>query len=288
MAKEFMCALNIFLTALDDQDEAPIRWNWQHHLLLGCEILFSTPDIQRKTLAEIACLVLSSSTYDISCINATIELHKKGLLSLDALMKATEAEIAAVIKPCGIQDKRAGFLKKMAKMVKESEKWKGEFPCDVDELQKIEGVGPKAAKVLATECFGFPVGVPSDVHVVEAVIGYGFVDFGKLEKNLTPSQAEELLLTWMQPRKLNLANRTFGSMAQLFTQDLKTVVTEKQKILAGSVVEALDDYLHKPLHLQMVWCGIAMLKQHYRELAAANSVAADKKNRRVLFNALSN
>lgn len=87
-----------------------------------------------------------------------------------SLSKATYAEVFDFIKSCSYPNNKSKHLVEMAKtLVKD---FNGVIPSDVDELQKIPGVGRKTANVIASIVFHKPV-MAVDTHVfrVSARIG---------------------------------------------------------------------------------------------------------------------
>jgi len=87
-----------------------------------------------------------------------------------SLSKATYAEVFKLIKSCSYPNNKSRHLVEMAKtLVKD---FNGVIPSDVDELQKIPGVGRKTANVIASVVFHKPV-MAVDTHVfrVSARIG---------------------------------------------------------------------------------------------------------------------
>lgn len=70
----------------------------------------------------------------------------------DVLASASEADVAAVIKPLGFSNQRAGQLIRMAKALVED--YGGAVPLDVADLQRLPGVGPYTAAVIASTLTG--------------------------------------------------------------------------------------------------------------------------------------
>ena len=139
LGRELLSVLNIFLTAMDDRGEAPVRWNWNYELLKRCELLDST-DVRKKLLANLICLILSQATRDHDCIGGTEALHKAGLLDIEALAKADLSTIEQCIVKCGIVG-RAKAIQEMAQIV--LEKHGGVVPSDYNTLMSLSCVGRK-------------------------------------------------------------------------------------------------------------------------------------------------
>ena len=80
-----------------------------------------------------------------------------------ALAKAEPAEIEPIIKTCGLFHNKAKNLVLMAREL--TARFGGEVPADVDELQKLPGVGRKTANCVMCEAFKDPQGIAVDTHV---------------------------------------------------------------------------------------------------------------------------
>ena len=80
-----------------------------------------------------------------------------------ALAKAEPAEIEPIIKTCGLFHNKAKNLVLMAREL--TVRFGGEVPADVDELQKLPGVGRKTANCVMCEAFKDPQGIAVDTHV---------------------------------------------------------------------------------------------------------------------------
>lgn len=83
---------------------------------------------------------------------------------------ASQEVIFEYIKSCSYPNNKAKYLAQTAKIL--AEKYDGKVPEDVDELQKLPGVGRKTAHVIASVLFRQPK-MPVDTHVfrVSARIG---------------------------------------------------------------------------------------------------------------------
>jgi endonuclease III len=274
MAKGFLQVMNIFLISLDDRNLAPLRWNWDYELLKACDMLEST-NISEKLLMNMTCLILSKATQDKDCINGTAELKKKGLLTINALADAKLEDIQVCIRGCGIDHKRSKELKDMAITVRD--KYNGMMPSDMEALMAIYGVGRKSSLLMITEMFGFFTGLPPDKHVNEAPLAYKLVEAQNDAAKITPEQAEASLRTWIDHHRLPSVNKIFGSFAQLFTNKYKTVNKGTSQDDLQQMMAAMNDYLHKPMHLEFLWCAIKLVRCHYRAVSAAKVAAGERK-----------
>lgn len=106
-----------------------------------------------------------------------------------SLAKAPVEKIFELIKSCSYPNNKANHLAGMSKMLVKD--FNGEVPADIDELQKLPGVGRKTANVIASVIFNMPaLAVDTHVHRVSSRIG--------LTSNAkTPLQTEEQLIKYI-------------------------------------------------------------------------------------------
>jgi endonuclease-3 len=111
-----------------------------------------------------------------------------------ALSEATIEEIFELIRSCSYPNNKAKHLSGMAKMLMDT--FKGEVPDNIDELQKLPGVGRKTANVIASVVFDKPA-MAVDTHVFRVAARIGLTNKAKTpletEKQLVEQIPEELL-----------------------------------------------------------------------------------------------
>ena len=76
----------------------------------------------------------------------------------------------------------------------------GKVPADVDELQKLQGVGRKTANVVASVLYDIPT-MPVDTHVFRVSERVGLTQNAK-----NPLQSEKQLVKYFPKDKLNIAH----------------------------------------------------------------------------------
>jgi endonuclease III len=114
------------------------------------------------------------------------------------LAETEEKEVFNLIKSCSYPNNKTAHLIKMAKMV--MEKFGGEIPADVEDLQKLPGVGRKTANVVASVAFNQPrLAVDTHVFRVAARIGLTF-------RAKNPLQTELQLLKYLPEEKISIAH----------------------------------------------------------------------------------
>ena len=111
------------------------------------------------------------------CTDKRVNLTAKDLFDkfpdMRAIMQATDEDIAAVIKPCGLTGSKTASVKDFAShMVND---WGGIIPDDVDELMKVRGIGRKIANLIVGEVYGTPA-VVVDTHCKRVMKRIGITD----------------------------------------------------------------------------------------------------------------
>ncbi len=114
-----------------------------------------------STFELMVAVILSAQCTDKRVNTLTPELFK----AFPDANKLAEAEISDVfeyIKSCSYPNNKAKNLVGMAKTL--LSEFNGEFPSDVEDLQKLPGVGRKTANVIASVVFNKPA-LAVDTHV---------------------------------------------------------------------------------------------------------------------------
>ena len=91
-----------------------------------------------------------------------------------AMAAASSDEVAEIIHSLGFFRSKAKNLVALAQMV--TADFGGEVPADVDELQKLPGVGRKTANCVMCEAFKDPQGIAVDTHVFRVSHRIGLAD----------------------------------------------------------------------------------------------------------------
>ena len=114
------------------------------------------------------------------------------------LAEAKKEEVFELIKSCSYPDNKTSHLLGMAAMV--VDKFGGQIPSDVDELQKLPGVDRKTANVIASVAFNQPkMAVDTHVHRVAARLGL-------TEGAKNPLQTELQLVKYIPEEKIPVAH----------------------------------------------------------------------------------
>ena len=114
-------------------------------------------------------VLLSANSTDKSVNKITPVLFKKAN-SPKKMVKLSRDEIYKIIKPCGLGPAKSLNILKLSKIV--LDKYDGKIPKDINELEKLPGVGHKTASVVASQAFGIPA-FAVDTHVHRLMYRWG-------------------------------------------------------------------------------------------------------------------
>jgi endonuclease-3 len=115
-----------------------------------------------------------------------------------SLAKARQEDVFEVIKSCSYPNNKAKNLIGMAKTL--LEQFNGTMPSEVDELQKLPGIGRKSANVLAAVIFNKPA-MAVDTHVFRVSARLGLTTNAK-----NPFQTEMQLVKYIPEDLIPLAH----------------------------------------------------------------------------------
>ena len=122
----------------------------------ACSLDYTDPF--RLTVA----VVLSAQCTDAAVNKATPLLWERFPTPAD-LAAADTSEIEEIIHPLGFYRAKAAKLKGLAQM--SVSEFGGTVPQDIDELQRLPGVGRKTANCVMCQAFRDPQGIAVDTHV---------------------------------------------------------------------------------------------------------------------------
>lgn len=137
-------------------------------------------------------VLLSAQTTDKGVNKVTPALWERYPTIAD-LAAADPADVGEIIRTIGFYRTKAANCLKCAQIV--LSEYGGEIPRDINELQKLPGVGRKTANVVLNEAFGIVEGIAVDTHVFRIAHR---LRFSKAE---TPAKTEDDLLA-LYPREL--------------------------------------------------------------------------------------
>ena len=106
-------------------------------------------------------VLLSAQCTDERVNKVTPHLFKLAS-SPEAMSKISQQKIYEIIKPCGLGPKKSSAILELSNIL--VDKFSGKIPQDINELEKLPGVGHKTASVVISQGFGIPA-FPVDTHI---------------------------------------------------------------------------------------------------------------------------
>ncbi|NOX86658.1 MAG: endonuclease III [Chlorobi bacterium] len=153
--------------------------------------------VYREPYELIVAVILSAQCTD-KRVNIITQSFYRKFPTVEALADADIQEIYEVIKSCSYPNNKAKHLSGMArKLVTEFD---GKLPSNVDDLQKLPGVGRKTANVLASVLFNKPA-MAVDTHVFRVSERIGLTTGSK-----NPLQTEKELVKYFPEELIPLAH----------------------------------------------------------------------------------
>lgn len=163
----------------------------KHNPDADTELNYSTP------YELLVAVILSAQCTDVRVNKITPALFEH-FPNVYALSLAAADEVFALIRSCSYPNNKTKHLIGMARMM--VEKYKGEVPSGINDLQKLPGVGRKTANVIASVIFNKPaMAVDTHVHRVSSRIGLTF-------NAKTPLETEKQLVKHIPQEKIPIAH----------------------------------------------------------------------------------
>ena len=106
-------------------------------------------------------VLLSAQCTDERVNKITPELFKKGNDAFTMAKLSTDL-IYNIIRPCGLAPQKSKAISELSKILVKN--FRGNVPENIDELEKLPGVGHKTASVVISQGFGHPA-FPIDTHI---------------------------------------------------------------------------------------------------------------------------
>jgi endonuclease-3 len=137
------------------------------------ELNFSTP------FELVVAVVLSAQERDAKVNEVTKELFKK-FNTPQQFANASLEEIEKEISSISFYRKKAEYIKQISQIL--VEKYGGEVPKSIEELEKLPGIGRKSANMILYNAFGINEGIAVDRHVLRVSQRLGLTQQQKPEK----------------------------------------------------------------------------------------------------------
>ncbi len=114
--------------------------------------------------------------------------------TLDALADAPLSEIAQIIRPCGLWQKKSENIKEECRAVRD--RFGGVVPDNMDDLLSLPGVGRKIANLLLGDIYGMPA-IVADTHCIRICGRFGMYP----EKLKDAHKVEKIMSELVEPEK---------------------------------------------------------------------------------------
>ena len=106
-------------------------------------------------------VLLSAQCTDERVNKITPKLFERGSNALE-MSKLSRDQIYKIIRPCGLAPQKSKAIYQLSRIL--LEKFNGDVPNSLEELEKLPGVGHKTASVVISQGFGVPA-FPVDTHI---------------------------------------------------------------------------------------------------------------------------
>jgi len=123
-------------------------------------------------------VVLSAQCTDRRVNEVTPALFAKARTP-EAMAKLPVAEIARIIRPCGLSPQKSRAIAGLSRII--VEKHGGQVPRTFEELEALPGVGHKTASVIMSQAWGVPA-FPVDTHIHRLAHRWGLSDGSSVEQ----------------------------------------------------------------------------------------------------------
>ena len=155
-------------------------------------------ELDYSTPFELLVAVILSAQCTDKRVNMITPGFFKSFPTPDILSEAEQEHVFELIKSCSYPNNKAKNLIGMAKVL--TDEFNGSVPSDVDELQKMPGVGRKTANVVAYVVYKKPA-MAVDTHVFRVAARLGLTTNAK-----TPLAAEKQLVKHIPEENINIAH----------------------------------------------------------------------------------
>lgn len=163
----------------------------QNHPVAETELHYKTP------YQLLVAVILSAQCTDKRVNMVTPALFKQ-FPEPEALAAADSDEVLHYIKSISYPNNKAKHLVGMAQMLVHD--FKGKIPSDINDLQKLPGVGRKTANVIASVIYNKPA-MAVDTHVFRVSARLGLTTNAK-----TPLETEKQLVKYIPEDKIAIAH----------------------------------------------------------------------------------
>ena len=140
----------------------------------------STPvPLNNKNVFELLVAVLLSAQCTDERVNKVTPSLFKIADNPFEMEKVPVEKIYKIIRPCGLAPKKSKAISNLSKIL--VNKFNGVVPKDINELEKLPGVGHKTASVVVSQGFGIPA-FPVDTHIHRLAQRWGLTNGKNVKK----------------------------------------------------------------------------------------------------------
>jgi endonuclease-3 len=168
-----------------------IAWFRENNPEAATELMYTDP-------YQLAVAVILSAQCTDKRVNIITPGFFKKFPDAASLANGTQDEVFELIKSCSYPNNKAKNLLGMARVL--TEQFGGLLPRDVEELQKLPGVGRKTANVLASVIYDAPA-IAVDTHVFRVAARIGLTTRAR-----NPLQTEKQLEAFIPENLRSLAH----------------------------------------------------------------------------------
>ena len=123
----------------------------------------------KNSFTLLIAVLLSAQCTDERVNKITPKLFEKADNPFD-MAKISIEEIKEIIRPCGLSPQKSKAIYNISHIL--IDKFNGEVPENIEELEKLPGVGHKTASVVMSQSFGHPM-FPVDTHIHRLLTRWG-------------------------------------------------------------------------------------------------------------------
>ena len=176
---------------IKDRYEKIIEYFSKHQPVAETELNYTSP-------YELLVAVILSAQCTDKRVNMITPSLFKAFPHPQVMAISSSDELFPLIKSISYPNNKARHLVGMAKMLVND--FKGKIPSDINELQKMPGVGRKTANVIASVVYGKPA-MAVDTHVFRVSARLGLTKNAK-----SPLETERQLVKYIPKNKIDIAH----------------------------------------------------------------------------------
>jgi len=159
---------------------------------------FAETELEYENPYQLLVAVILSAQCTDKRVNVITKTFVKQYPNPESLSRRQVSDIFELIRSCSYPNNKAKHLLGMARMLLSD--FNGQIPSDINQLQKLPGVGRKTANVIASVIFNKPA-MAVDTHVFRVAARIGLSHNAK-----TPLETEKQLIGYFPKELIPLAH----------------------------------------------------------------------------------